>query len=191
LEGETAMADTSDFRNGLIMNMGGEYWVIKEFQHVKPGKGGAFVRTKIKNLLTGQVKENTFRAGEKIDEVRVVRQAHQYLYSTGDIYYMMDKRNYEQVELSAAMVKDIKDYLKENIDVDILMEDDKPLVVELPTTVDLTVQKTDPGIKGDTAQGGSKPATMETGLVVQVPLFIDEGDVLRVDTRTGKYVTRV
>jgi len=185
------MADTSDFRNGLIMNMGGEYWVIKEFLHVKPGKGGAFVRTKIKNLLTGQVKDHTFRAGEKIDEVRVVRQSYQYLYNTGDIYYMMDKRNYEQVELSAAMVDGITDYLKENIDVDILMEDGKPLVIELPTTVDLTVQKTDPGLKGDTAQGGSKPATMETGLVVQVPLFIDEGDIIRVDTRTGKYVTRV
>ncbi len=190
-EGETAMADTSDFRNGLIMSMGGEYWVIKEFLHVKPGKGGAFVRTKIKNLLTGQVKDHTFRAGEKIDEVRVVRQVYQYLYNAGDIYYMMDKKTYEQIELSAAMVKDIKDYLKENTDIDILMEDGKPLVVELPTTVDLAVEKTDPGLKGDTAQGGSKPATMETGLVVQVPLFIDEGDVLRVDTRTGKYVTRV
>jgi elongation factor P len=190
-KGDTAMADTSDFRNGLIMNMDGEYWVIKEFLHVKPGKGGAFVRTKIKNLLTGQVKDQTFRAGEKIKEVRVVKQAYQYLYNTGDIYYMMDKQTYEQVELPAAMVDDIKDFLKENNDVDILMEDGKPLVVELPTTVDLTVQKTDPGLKGDTAQGGSKPATMETGLVVQVPLFVDEGDVVRVDTRTGKYVTRV
>jgi elongation factor P len=191
LEGDTAMADTSDFRNGLIMNMGGEYWVIKEFLHVKPGKGGAFVRTKIKNLLTGQVKDHTFRAGEKIDEVRVVRRIYQYLYNTGGLYCMMDKQTYEQVELSEAMVDDIKDYLKENIEVEILMEDGKPLVIELPTTVDLTVQKTDPGLKGDTAQGGSKPATMETGLVVQVPLFIDEGDVVRVDTRTGKYVTRV
>lgn len=185
------MADTSDFRNGLIMNMGGEYWVIREFLHVKPGKGGAFVRTKIKNLLTGQVKDHTFRAGEKITEVRVVKQSYQYLYNTGDIYYMMDKQTFEQVELSASMVSDIKGYLKENQDVEILTEDGKPLVVELPTTVDLVVQQTDPGLKGDTAQGGSKPATMETGLVVQVPLFIEEGDVLRVDTRTGKYVTRV
>jgi elongation factor P len=185
------MADTSDFRNGLIMNIGGEYWVIKEFLHVKPGKGGAFVRTKIKNLLTGQVKDQTFRAGEKIKEVRVVRQSYQYLYNTGDIYYMMDKQTYEQVELPASMVEDSKDYMKENVDVDILMEDGKPLVIELPTTVDLEVRETDPGVRGDTAQGGSKPATMETGLVVQVPLFIEKGDVLRVDTRTGRYITRV
>ena len=164
------MADTSDFRNGLIMTISGEYWVIREFQHVKPGKGGAFVRTKLKNLLTGQVKDQTFRAGEKIEVVRVVKQSYQYLYNTGDIYYMMDKETYEQVELSVAMVDDIKGYLKENVDVDILTEDGRPLVVELPTTVDLAVQQTDPGLKGDTAQGGSKPATMETGLVVQVPL---------------------
>lgn len=185
------MADTSDFRNGLIMNMGGEYWVIKEFLHVKPGKGGAFVRTKIKNLLTGQVKDQTFRAGEKIDEVRVVKHSYQYLYSTGDTYCLMDKKSYEQLELPESMVDDIKGYLKENVDVDILMEGDKPLVVELPTTVDLKVKQTDPGLKGDTAQGGSKPATMETGLIVQVPLFVNEGDIVRVDTRTGKYVTRV
>ncbi len=185
------MADTSDFRNGLIMTISGEYWVIKEFQHVKPGKGGAFVRTKIKNLLTGQVKDQTFRAGEKIEVVRVLKQSYQYLYNTDDIYYMMDKQTYEQVELSAAMVDDIKGYLKENVDIDILTEDGKPLVVELPTTVDLAVQQTDPGLKGDTAQGGSKPATMETGLVVQVPLFVVEGDVIRVDTRSGKYVTRM
>jgi len=190
-EDTTAMADTSDFRNGLIMTISGEYWVIKEFQHVKPGKGGAFVRTKLKNLLTGQVKDQTFRAGEKIEVVRVVKQSYQYLYNTGDIYYMMDKETYEQVELSVAMVDDIKGYLKENVDVDILTEDGRPLVVELPTTVDLAVQQTDPGLKGDTAQGGSKPATMETGLVVQVPLFVVEGDVIRVDTRSGKYVTRV
>jgi elongation factor P len=190
-EDTTAMADTSEFRNGLIMTISGEYWVIREFQHVKPGKGGAFVRTKLKNLLTGQVKDQTFRAGEKIEVVRVVKQSYQYLYNTGDIYYMMDKETYEQVELSVAMVDDIKGYLKENVDVDILTEDGRPLVVELPTTVDLAVQQTDPGLKGDTAQGGSKPATMETGLVVQVPLFVVEGDVIRVDTRSGKYVTRV
>ena len=185
------MADTSDFRNGLIMNIAGEYWTIQEFLHVKPGKGGAFVRTKLKNLLTGQVKEQTFRAGEKIDEVRVVRQAYQYLYNSGGIFYMMDKKTYEQVELSEERLSDMKDYLKENIDIDILTENDKPLVVELPNFVELEVQQTDPGFKGDTAQGGSKPATMETGLIVHVPLFIEEGDVLRIDTRTGKYVTRV
>ncbi len=185
------MADTSDIRNGLIMNMNGEYWVIQEFLHVKPGKGGAFVRTKIKNLLTGQVKDHTFRGGEKIDEVRVVRQNFQYLYESGGIYYMMDKSTYEQLELSESMVGDARPYLKENIDVEILMDGQKPLTIELPNFVELTVTKTDPGVRGDTAQGGSKPATLETGLTVQVPLFVDEGDVLRVDTRTGKYVTRV
>jgi elongation factor P len=171
--------------------MKGEYWVIQEFQHVKPGKGGAFVRTKIKNLMTGQVKDNTFRAGEKIDEVRVERKPYQYLYSSGDVYHMMDNNTYEQIEIPESMVSDVKGYLKENIRSDILTEKDKPLIVEIPNFVELEVKETDPGFKGDTAQGGTKPATMETGLVVQVPLFIAEGDVLRIDTRTGKYVTRV
>jgi elongation factor P len=185
------MADTSIIRNGLIMNMSGEYWVIQEFLHVKPGKGGAFVRTKIKNLLTGQVKDHTFRGGEKIVEVRVVRQSFQYLYNSGGIYYMMDKSTYEQIEIPEAMVEDEKEFMKENMDVDILMENDKLLVIEIPNFVELEVTQTEPGFRGDTAQGASKPATLETGLVVQVPLFINEGDVLRIDTRTGKYVTRV
>ena len=185
------MADTSDFRNGLIMKVDGHYWTIVEFQHVKPGKGGAFVRTKLKNLLTGQVKDNTFRAGEKVDEVRVERRQFQFLYADGDMYYMMDKTSFEQIPIPLAMIEDQKGYLKENIDVDILHEGDKPLVVEIPNFVELEVKETDPGFKGDTAQGANKPATMETGLVVQVPLFIDQGDLIRVDTRTGKYMTRV
>lgn len=185
------MADTSDFRNGLIMNIDGEYWVIQEFQHVKPGKGGAFVRTKIKNLVTELVKEKTFRAGEKIDEVRVERKPYQFLYASGDVYHMMDTKTYEQIEIQEVMVRDAKGYLKENILVDILTEDDRPLLVEIPNFVELEVKETGPGIKGDTAQGGSKPATMETGLIVQVPLFIAAGDVLKIDTRTGRYVTRV
>lgn len=185
------MADTSDIRNGLIMDMNGEYWRIQEFLHVKPGKGGAFVRTKIKNLLTGQVKDHTFRGGEKISEVRVVRRAYQYLYASDGLYYMMDKNTYEQVQLSESMLESSSGYLKENTDVEILMEGERPLVVELPNFVELAVSETEPGVRGDTAQGGSKPATLETGLVVQVPLFINIGDVLRVDTRTGKYVTRV
>ncbi len=185
------MADTSDFRNGMILNMGGEYWSIVEFQHVKPGKGGAFVRTKIKNLLTGQVKDNTFRAGERVEEVRVVRRPYQYLYETGGMYYMMDKESFEQIPLGESMLDDKKEFLKENTDVVILIDGDRPLLVELPTFVELEVKETEPGVRGDTAQGGSKPATMETGLVVQVPLFIETGDTLRIDTRTGKYVTRV
>ncbi len=185
------MADTSDFRNGMILNMNGVYWVIVEFQHVKPGKGGAFVRTKIKNMLTGQVKENTFRAGERVTDVKVVRRDFQYLYASGDMYYMMDAETFDQIPLPESMLEDVKDYLKENLNVVILMEDNKPLLVELPNFVELRVQSSAPGLRGDTAQGGSKPATMETGLVVSVPLFIEEGDVLRIDTRTGKYVTRV
>lgn len=185
------MADTSDFRNGMIMNINGEYWTIVEFQHVKPGKGGAFVRTKIKNLITGQVKENTFRAGERVKEVRVEKRPYQYLYSSGGMYYMMDQNTYEQIPIEETMVGGSKGYLKENIDVGIYMDGDTPLLIELPNFVELTVKETEPGVRGDTAQGGSKAATMETGLVVQVPLFVEVGDVLRIDTRTGKYVTRV
>ena len=151
----------------------------------------AFVRTKIKNLITGQVKDNTFRAGEKVKEVRVERRTFQYLYESDSLYYMMDKSSFEQIPLSEAMVDDKKAYLKENIDIDILFDGDTPLVVEVPTFVELEVKETEPGLRGDTAQGGNKPATMETGLLVHVPLFINTGDVLKIDTRTGKYVTRV
>jgi len=175
----------------MILSMGGDYWTIVEFQHVKPGKGGAFVRTKIKNLLTGQVKDNTFRAGEKVEEVRVVRRQHQYLYESAGMYYMMDKESFEQIPLAESMLDDKKGFLKENTDIDILIDGDTPLLVELPTFVELEVKETEPGVRGDTAQGASKAATMETGLVVQVPLFVDTGDTLRIDTRTGKYVTRV
>ncbi len=185
------MADTSNFRNGMILNIGSEYWIIVEFQHVKPGKGGAFVRTKIKNLLTGQVKDNTFRAGERVVEVRVEKRDFQYLYNSGGMFYMMNKETYDQIPLPQSMVEEMKGYLKENMDITLLMENDKVLLIELPNFVELEVEQTDPGIKGDTAQGGSKPATLETGLTVNVPLFIEEGDMLRIDTRTGKYVTRV
>jgi elongation factor P len=185
------MADTSDIRNGLIMDQGGEYWAVQEFLHVKPGKGGAFVRTKLKNLLTGQVKDQTFRSGEKLREVRVVRQPFQYLYAANGFYHMMDKTRYEQIELPEAMLEDIKLYLKENMDLEILLDGEKPLTIELPNFVEMEIKQSEPGIRGDTAQGASKPATLESGLVVQVPLFVNEGDVIRVDTRTGKYVTRV
>jgi len=185
------MADTSDFRNGMILDIAGAFWTIVEFQHVKPGKGGAFVRTKIKNLVTGQVKENTFRAGERVTEVRVEKRTYQYLYNSGGMYYMMDKNTYDQIPLEEGMVEDVKGYLQENADVGIYMHKEKPLIVELPNFVELTVKETEPGIRGDTAQGATKPATMETGLVVQVPLFIDVGDVVRIDTRSGKYLARV
>jgi elongation factor P len=185
------MADTSDFRNGMIMNRDGQYWVIVEFQHVKPGKGGAFVRTKLKNLITGQVKENTFRAGERVDEVRVERRPYQYLYSSDGVYYLMDKTTFDQLPIEESMLEDAKEYLKENMDVDVFLDGDTPLLVELPNFVELTVESAEPGVRGDTAQGGTKSATLETGAVIQVPLFIQAGDVVRVDTRTGRYVTRV
>jgi elongation factor P len=185
------MADTSDIRNGLIMNMDGQYWAVQEFLHVKPGKGGAFIRTKIKNLLTGQVKDQTFRSGEKIVEVRVVRQPFQYLYRSGDVYHMMDRSTYEQIELSEKLIAEARYYLKENMELSILMDGDKPLTLELPNFVDLAVAEAEPGVRGDTAQGGYKSAKLESGLMVQVPLFIEVGDTLRIDTRTGKYVTRV
>ncbi len=185
------MADTSDFRNGMIITVDSQYWVIVEFQHVKPGKGGAFVRTKMKNLVTGQVKENTYRAGERVDEVRVEKRPFQYLYTSGDIFYMMDKNTFDQIPIEESMVEDSKGYLKENMDVDIYLDGETPLLVELPNFVELAVASAEPGIRGDTAQGGSKAATLETGLVVQVPLFIEAGDVIRIDTRTGRYVTRV
>lgn len=185
------MADTSDIRNGLIMNMDGQYWAVQEFLHVKPGKGGAFIRTKIKNLLTGQVKDQTFRSGEKIVEVRVVRQPFQFLYKSGGLYHMMDRTTFEQIELPESLIADARYYLRENMELSILMDGDKALTLELPNFVDLVVTRSEPGIRGDTAQGGSKSATLETGLVVQVPLFLNEGDTVRIDTRTGKYVTRV
>jgi elongation factor P len=185
------MADTSDFRNGMILKIDGAHWIIVEFQHVKPGKGGAFVRTKIKNLLSGQVKENTFRGGERVEEARILRRKYQFLYASAGMYYMMDKETYEQLALAETMLDDKTGYLKENTDVEILLENETPLLVELPNFVELTVKTTDPGLRGDTAQGGSKPAKMETGLTVQVPLFIEVGDMIRVDTRSGRYVTRV
>jgi elongation factor P len=185
------MADTSDIRNGLIMNMDGGYWSVQEFLHVKPGKGGAFVRTKIKNLLTGQVKDQTVRSGEKIQEVRVVRQPFHFRYRAGDVYHMMDKNTNEQLELRGGIVEDVTLYLRDNMDVTILMDGDKPLTLELPNFVEMAVTESEPGVRGDTAQGGSKSAKLESGLVVQVPFFINEGDRVRVDTRTGKYVTRV
>ena len=185
------MADTSDFRNGLILSIERQYWIIVEFQHVKPGKGGAFVRTRIKNLVTGQVREITYRAGERVEEVRVEKRPFQYLYSSGGIYHMMDKSTYEQLPIEESMIEDVKGYLKENTDVDIFLDGETPLLVELPNFVELAVASAEPGVRGDTAQGGSKAATLETGVVVQVPLFVEAGDVIRVDTRTGRYVTRV
>jgi elongation factor P len=185
------MADTSDFRNGMVLDYEGSYYQIVEFQHVKPGKGGAFVRTKLKNVQTGNVIDRTFRAGEKLAEARLERTSFQYLYSDGSSYHFMNTDTFDQMAIPAERVESEKGYLKENLKVVMLMNGEEPISLEVPTFVELSVRATDPGVRGDTASGGSKPATLETGLVVQVPLFIQVGDVLKIDTRTGQYVERM
>ena len=185
------MTDTSSFRNGMVLRHRGDLWTIVGFQHVKPGKGGAFVRTKLKNVESGRVLEETFRAGERVEEVRLERRNFQYLYQDGEFYTFMNTETYEQVSLPAEALGDIPLYIKESDTCQVLLHEGKPLLVEAPLTVELSVRQTDPGVRGDTAQGGTKPATMETGLVVQVPLFIEEGEVIKIDSRTGKYLGRV
>ena len=184
------MADTSDFRNGLIIKLDNRLYTIVEFQHVKPGKGGAFVRTKLKQIPDGYVIDKTFRAGEKVEEVRVERRSYQYLYTNDDLYYLMDEETYNQVPVSKGLVEDSLPYLKEGMKVSVLMNGDKPIAVELPLFVELAVAETEPGVRGDTAQGGSKSAKLETGAVVSVPLFIEVGDMLKIDTRNGRYIER-
>lgn len=184
------MADTSDFRNGLIIKIEDRLYAIVEFQHVKPGKGGAFVRTKLKQIPDGYVIDKTFRAGEKVNEVRVERRSYQYLYTNDDLYYLMDAETYDQIPISKGLVEDALPYLKEGMKVSVLMNGDKPIAVELPLFVELAVAETEPGVRGDTAQGGSKSAKLETGAVVSVPLFIEVGDMLKIDTRTGRYIER-
>lgn len=164
---------------------------IVEFQHVKPGKGGAFVRTKLKNVITGRTLEKTFRAGERMEEARLQETDFEYLYNDGDLFHFMDKQTYEQTAVSTAMVGDKALYLKENLDVGLLFHGEEVIAVNLPNTVELKILKCDPGIQGDRSTGGNKPAELETGLTVQVPLFINEGDVLKIDTRTGAYLERV
>jgi elongation factor P len=181
---------TAEFKKGLRIQFDGEPYSIVDFQHVKPGKGGAFVRTKLKHLRLGRVIDNTFRAGEKVALVDFDEKHMQYLYRD-DRYHFMDLETYEQVGLSPEEVGDARNFLKENTEVDILFIDGSPVTVELPTFIELTIARTDPGVRGDTASGGSKPATLETGAVVQVPLFLNVGDVIKVDTRSGDYLGRV
>ena len=182
---------TAQFKNGMCIQYEGKRWVIVEFQHVKPGKGGAFVRTKLKELTSGRVVDYTFRAGEKFDDVRVETKKMQYLYKDGDTFYFMDNDSYEQVELDKDFVGDAAKWLKENDEVEIMTADGEYMGVEPPMFVELEVTETDPGFKGDTVQGGTKPATLETGAVVQVPMFVNTGDKLKIDTRDGRYITRV
>ncbi len=187
-----ATVSTSDFRNGLTFIWKDDLWQIVDFLHVKPGKGGAFVRTTLKNVRDGRELENTFRAGAKVEEVRVEKRPHQFLYEDDYGLHFMNTETYEQFSLPPEQIEGRK-YLKEGGMVDILFRTDanEPLKTELPQKVELEVVQTDPGVRGDTAQGGSKPATLESGAVVDVPLFIEEGDVVRVNTSTGEYETRV
>jgi elongation factor P len=185
------MPDTSDFRNGLIIRFKNDLYTVIEFQHVKPGKGGAFVRSTLKNLKTGRVLENTFRAGESIDPVRVERRKFQYLYRDGDFLVCMDNQTYEQLSVALNLFDAGVKFLKESEEIDILFDGDEIINVEIPIFINLKVIETEPGFKGDTATNVMKPAKLETGANVSVPLFVNEGDVLKIDTRTGTYVERV
>ena len=185
------MANTSDFKNGLIINHKNNLWKIVEFLHVKPGKGSAFVRSKLKNIRTGQVVEETFRAGEKIETVRVESRNYNYLYTENTNYIFMDQETYEQVSLTEAQVEDVLDFLLENTITTIAFNGDEPIEVRIPQHMNMTIKDTDPGEKGNTAQGGSKPAKLETDLTIQVPLFIQIGDVIRIDTKEKRYIERV
>ncbi|GHH96954.1 elongation factor P [Neobacillus kokaensis] len=184
------MISVNDFRTGLTIEVDGSIWRVMDFQHVKPGKGAAFVRSKLRNLRNGAVQEKTFRAGEKVEKAQIDNRKMQYLYASGDQHVFMDMESYEQVELPASNLEYELKFLKENMEVHILMYQTETLGVELPNTVELEVTETEPGIKGDTASGGSKPATMETGLIVQVPFFINQGDKLIINTSEGTYVSR-
>jgi elongation factor P len=181
---------TAEFKKGLKIQFDGAPYTIVDFQHVKPGKGGAFVRTKLKHMRLGRVIDNTFRAGEKVELVDFEEKRMQFLYKD-DRYHFMDLDTYDQISLSAEEVGEARDFLKENTEVEILFIEDSPVTVELPNFIEIRIAKTDPGIRGDTASGGSKPATLETGAVIQVPLFLNEGDVVKVDTRSGDYLGRV
>ena len=182
---------TAEFKRGLKIELDGEPYSIVDFQHVKPGKGGAFVRTKLKHMKLGRVIDNTFRAGEKVELVDFDERRMQYLYRGDDRFHFMDLETYDQISLSGDEVGEAREFLKENTEVEILLINQSPVTVELPNFIELRIARTDPGIRGDTATGGSKPATLETGAVIHVPLFLNEGDVVKVDTRSSEYLGRV
>lgn len=184
------MISSNDFRPGVTIEFEGDVWQVVDFQHVKPGKGAAFVRTKMKNIRTGAVIERTFNAGEKVPKAHVERRDMQYLYESDGMFNFMDTENYEQSALSEEQLGDAKKFLKENMIIGVEFFQGDIIGVELPNAVELEVVETDPGIRGDTATGGTKPAKLETGYVVKVPLFINIGDVLRIDTRSGDYIER-
>jgi len=185
------MASTSDFKNGLIIQHKNNLWKIVEFLHVKPGKGSAFVRSKLKNIRTGQVVDETFRAGEKIEVVRVEARDYTYLYNDGNNYVFMDQETFNQINLSETQVQDVLEFLMENTNTTIAFNGDDPIEVRIPKHMNIKVTETDPGEKGNTAQGGSKRAILETGVTIQVPLFVQIGDTIRVDTKEKRYIERV
>ncbi|MDY7544052.1 elongation factor P [Cryobacterium breve] len=185
------MASTADIRNGVVLNMDGQLWAVTDFQHVKPGKGGAFVRTKLKNVVTGKTVDRTFNAGAKIETENVDRQDFQYLYADGDSYVFMDVSDFDQLTVSSVVVGEASNFLLENQNVTIALHNGNPLYVELPASVVLEITYTEPGLQGDRSTGGTKPATVETGFQIQVPLFLEQGTKVKVDTRTGDYLGRV
>lgn len=185
------MASTADIKNGVVLNIDGQLWTIIEFQHVKPGKGGAFVRTKMKNVVTGKTVDKTFNAGAKIETENVDRRDFQYLYADGESFVFMDVSDYDQLHVPAAVVGDAINFMLENQAVTLGLHNGNPLFIELPASVVLTITHTDPGLQGDRSTGGTKPATVETGYEIQVPLFLETGTKVKVDTRTGDYLGRV
>ena len=190
LPGDGNVATTNDLKNGMTLNLDGQLWTVVEFQHVKPGKGGAFVRTKLKNVMSGKVVERTFNAGVKVDVASVDRREMQYLYREGNDFVFMDTQDYDQPRIPASVVGDAANYLLEEQTVTVAFNDGVPLYVDLPAAVELAISQTDPGVQGDRSTGGTKPATLETGATIQVPLFISTGEKIKVDTRTGQYLGR-
>jgi len=184
------VATTNDLKNGMTLNIDGQLWNVVDFQHVKPGKGGAFVRTRLKNIMSGKVVDRTFNAGVKVDVANVDRREMQYLYREGDDFVFMDTQDYDQPRIPRQTVGNAADYLLEEQTATVAFNDGNPLYVELPASVELTVSQTDPGVQGDRSTGGTKPATLETGVQIQVPLFITTGEKIKVDTRTGDYLGR-
>lgn len=186
------VVSTSDFKKGTKILFRDEPYMVLSYQHVKPGKGGAFVRTKMKNMMTGLIREETFRSGEKFPDPNLEYHEMQFLYSDEELYHFMDQESFEQIALNKDQISDVLDYLKEQIIYTILYFSEKPIAVKPPIFMEIEVKETQPGVRGDTAQGGAtKPATLETGLVVQVPLFVNEGDLIKIDTRDGSYIERV
>ncbi|TDD71591.1 elongation factor P [Jiangella aurantiaca] len=184
------MATTNDLKNGIVLNLDGQLWSVVEFQHVKPGKGGAFVRTKLKNVLSGKVVDKTFNAGVKVETANVDRREMTYLYRDADDFVFMDTQSFEQTHVPASVVGDAANFMLENQDATVGLHDGTPLFVELPASVVLTIEYTEPGLQGDRSTGGNKPARLETGYEVQVPLFITSGEKVKVDTRDGSYLGR-